>query len=289
MISNYILIIGAMKCGTTTLYDYLARHPQIATGNEKEPGFFAFESVWSRGLDWYDSQFSYDPSQHLYALDASTDYTKYPFCQNVLERIKASSPRQFKMIYIMRNPLRRIESHALHAHLTKAEIGAQRIEHRTHGLDSGISLPALTISRYAYQIDVFSEMYDKGQLLLLTLEKLVRSPQEVLDVVCNFLNIKPLLPETRLMSNVAASHYSPHQIYGSLRKIPALRHLARNVIPRTARQQIYQWSVALNRPKERFSLNANEERIIVSLLMSDLIRLRDRYGIDVESEWDLII
>ena len=45
-IKEYILIIGAMKCGTTTLFDLLAQHPQIAPCKPKEPGFFAFEDRW---------------------------------------------------------------------------------------------------------------------------------------------------------------------------------------------------------------------------------------------------
>ena len=45
MIPQYVLIIGAMKSGTTTLYDYLARHPQLASSKRKEPGFFALKET----------------------------------------------------------------------------------------------------------------------------------------------------------------------------------------------------------------------------------------------------
>ena len=34
------LIIGAMKCGTTTLFNHLACHPQLAASRVKEPSFF---------------------------------------------------------------------------------------------------------------------------------------------------------------------------------------------------------------------------------------------------------
>ena len=48
---SYILIIGAMKSGTTSLFATLAQHPQIAPAHPKEPGFFAFEDVNAQGLD----------------------------------------------------------------------------------------------------------------------------------------------------------------------------------------------------------------------------------------------
>jgi hypothetical protein len=37
------LIIGAAKAGTTALYHYLERHPQIFMSPQKEPRFFAIE------------------------------------------------------------------------------------------------------------------------------------------------------------------------------------------------------------------------------------------------------
>lgn len=37
------MIIGAAKCGTTSLYHYLRTHPQIFLPAVKEPGFFSAE------------------------------------------------------------------------------------------------------------------------------------------------------------------------------------------------------------------------------------------------------
>lgn len=64
MIKNYVLIIGAMKSGTTTLFDLLSAHPAIAPCSLKEPGFFAFEDRWAEGFAWYESLFDFDPEQH---------------------------------------------------------------------------------------------------------------------------------------------------------------------------------------------------------------------------------
>ena len=52
------LIIGTAKAGTTTLYHYLQRHPQIWLPASKEPCFFDSTHPNSRnGLDWYCSLF----------------------------------------------------------------------------------------------------------------------------------------------------------------------------------------------------------------------------------------
>ena len=51
--SNFALIIGAMKSGTTSLFHLLAQHPEIAAASVKEPNYFSSDDVYSKGWDWY--------------------------------------------------------------------------------------------------------------------------------------------------------------------------------------------------------------------------------------------
>ncbi len=293
MISDYVLIIGAMKSGTTTIYDYLKRHPEIATGRWKEPGFFAFEEKWALGFDWYEALFSFDPARHRYALDGSTDYTKHPFCKDVVERLKASAPRRFKLIYIMRHPLRRIESHAQHTERTRREIGQCPSPRKTHSLDAGVSPVSLAISRYAYQLDWYAEYFDKGELLLLTLEQLIRDPRAVYARICQFLDIAPLpLPDdAALASNVGRSPASArplralHPLWAKIEKTETAQRAARMLIPRALRARIAKKTGAWTQAEGRFRLNADEVRALTDALSPDLRRLRDRYGIDIAKEW----
>ena len=45
------LVIGAQRSGTSTLYEYLVRHPCIAPALRKEVSFFDLN--YDKGLDWY--------------------------------------------------------------------------------------------------------------------------------------------------------------------------------------------------------------------------------------------
>ena len=114
-IDHCILMLGAMKCGTTSLYQYLEQHPDIASSPMKEPLFFSSDEVFARGRAWYESLYP-DANRSAWTLDGSTDCTKYPFCGDVPARMLAFGG-EFRLIYIMRNPLRRVESHARHAQL----------------------------------------------------------------------------------------------------------------------------------------------------------------------------
>ena len=50
---DFIIIIGSMKCGTSSLYNYLIEHPSICPCSIKEPEYFSvFKSrVWANGTD----------------------------------------------------------------------------------------------------------------------------------------------------------------------------------------------------------------------------------------------
>jgi hypothetical protein len=297
MIPRFVLIIGAMKSGTTTLYDYLRTHPQIATGPNKEPGFFAFEETWELGFEWYETQFNFDRQVHTYALEATTDYTKYPFCKEVADRVSASAPREFKLIYIMRHPLRRIESHSRHAERTGREVGQFPSPRRSHSLDSGVSPVSIATSRYAQQIDQYSEYYDRGDLLLLTLEKLAREPHATIAKVCKFLNLRTLdIREVELKSNAGETHSPSYSMvrrlypaWQSLKSIQTLRSAARATIPKFVRASISRQAKEWVGSHGRFRLNTEESNALIADLAPDLRRLRDRYGIDPYKEWGIAV
>ena len=52
------IIIGAAKCGTTSLYDYLSQHPSVHSALWKE--IYFFDRYFPRGINWYRSNFPYN-------------------------------------------------------------------------------------------------------------------------------------------------------------------------------------------------------------------------------------
>ena len=69
------LVIGAMKCGTTSLCSLLGQHPDIFMSNPKETYFFSNDEVYQRGSSWYESIFL--GSENKIAIgEGSTNYSK---------------------------------------------------------------------------------------------------------------------------------------------------------------------------------------------------------------------
>jgi hypothetical protein len=110
------LIIGGMKCGTTSLHHYLAQHPEIQTPSLKEANFFSgppegipYPMGANRIVELQDYEALFDPAFRVRG-EASPCYTLYPRRKGVPERISELLP-DVKLIYILRDPVERLVSH----------------------------------------------------------------------------------------------------------------------------------------------------------------------------------
>src|SRR5947209_2592633 len=109
------LIIGAQRCGTTSLYDDLVKHPSIATASQKEIHFFDLN--FQKGIDWYQAQFPGLGQKGFITGEASPYYIFHPLAP---KRILAAAP-EIKLIVMLRNPVNRAYSHYQH----EIKIGAE--------------------------------------------------------------------------------------------------------------------------------------------------------------------
>ena len=51
------LIIGASKCGTSSLWDYLVRHPNVLSNYKYKKEIQYFDQKTQKGLSWYKAHF----------------------------------------------------------------------------------------------------------------------------------------------------------------------------------------------------------------------------------------
>ncbi|MGZ8918140.1 MAG: sulfotransferase family protein [Methylobacter sp.] len=99
------MIIGAQKAGTTALYEYLSRHPQIQPTKVKELHYFNCEARYKNGIEFYRSFFQLDTESKL-LFDASPGYLNNA---NAPKRIYAHNPN-VKIIILLRDPVERAYS-----------------------------------------------------------------------------------------------------------------------------------------------------------------------------------
>ncbi len=96
-------IVGAFKCGTTALYDYLRPHPQIFMPFHKEPLFFGDDLTRRYGRmtrPQYEALFAdAKPGQRIGEASAW-----YLYSRSAAEEIKAAAPAG-QIIVMLRNPV----------------------------------------------------------------------------------------------------------------------------------------------------------------------------------------
>ncbi|UII21149.1 sulfotransferase family protein [Fulvivirga ligni] len=193
------LIIGAGKCGTTSVDNYLKQHPSIFVTAFKEPNFFGFEMVKPEDFD--------DPNELKYYQDHSiTDLKSYQdlykeaepgqikgetsntylYHETAPERIKHYVP-DVKMIAIFRQPAERLYSRYLHLArvdqlptptfegvLDKSTIWWERNDLVKEGF-------------YYKNLSKFYDHFDKDQIKVVLFEDLKKDPQGIIQSIAEFV------------------------------------------------------------------------------------------------------
>lgn len=278
---SFALIIGGMKCGTTSLFEILSQHPEIAVSRIKESNFFSSEEAWTKGWDWYTDLWDWDETRHEIALEASPAYTAFPSVPNVPERISSVDGASFRFIYMLRNPLDQVPSNVRHT--LYAGWGRP--------VDEGIPDWMVDLVRYASQIDRYTERFSSDQLLLVTLEEFRSHPEPVLRDVCSFLGVDPDFQFQGTSERYNTGElYEVSPLFARLLRVRALRKIADRFLPRGVRHRIRLMLPKIsrrNRSLGRYELTEEEEVELIRKIAPDLRRLQSEYGVDVQRLWSL--
>ncbi|MBO7447902.1 sulfotransferase domain-containing protein [bacterium] len=203
------IIIGAQRCGTTSLYDYLSHHPQIIPSPVKE--LFYFDDYYTRPIEWYKSFFPTKKEQEKLERDlvasvitgeASPSYFFHPYAA---KRIKETLP-QIKLILVLRDPIERAYSHYNHIkRLNREPLSFEEaIEKEQERITPDIEKLAkdefykadqrrdysyLTRGYYAKQLKEWFKHFPKEQLLIVQSEEFYRETPKVYNEIVEYLGL----------------------------------------------------------------------------------------------------
>ncbi|MDX6623081.1 MAG: hypothetical protein QOE75_1013 [Solirubrobacterales bacterium] len=217
---NFI-IIGGLKCGTTSIHHYLGLHPEIQMSKPKELNFFVEEMNWDLGLDWYASRFD---ARSPVRGESSPHYTNLPRFDGVAERIKEHCP-DARLLYMVRDPIKRILSHWVHA------TGAG---YETRELEPTLALPGtqyVNRSKYWMQLQPYLERFDREQIEIITQEELQSEREETMRKAFAFAGVDDTFKSEqfdREWEKSAAKQGDKYQFMEKLIKLPGFRSFDRN-------------------------------------------------------------
>lgn len=210
-----LFILGAAKCGTTTLHTYLGELPDVCMADPKEP--FFFEAEFDQGLDFYQRKyFSHWQGEPVIG-EARHRNLYLPY---VPQRIYQVNPNA-KLIVLARDPVERAFSHwyhnfvrdseelkfvdALHEDLKRIERGLccdtpgeikqhiANLPREAPGKVLGLGLyrTYLDSGYYYEQIVRYLNLFPRDSLRVFLFEDLIARPAQIIDEIIAFLDLDP--------------------------------------------------------------------------------------------------
>ena len=269
-----VFVIGAAKCGTTSLHHYLNQHPDISMSRVKEPGVFS-EPRWLTRYDSYEGQFDCEPPHRG---ESSTSYSRYPVEGDAAARIHAAVP-EAKLIYLVRDPIDRIISDYVH-HVA--------LGHEERSLDEALKDFAdpknyyVTSSRYAFQVGRYLERFPASSLLVIDQSDLRHRREETLETVFSFIGVDPTFRSSEF--GIELLRRDDYLEYGSvawrIRESPLGRWFRR--LPLRPRLRAARAARRVLPTQRRPTLDATLEAELVDFLMPEVEQLRSISGKPLE-------
>jgi Sulfotransferase domain len=216
-----LIIIGGLKCGTTSIHHYLGLHPEVQMSKPKELNFFVSELNWDLGLDWYRGRFD---DRFPVRGESSPHYTNLPRFHGVAERIHEHCP-DAKMIYMVRDPIKRVLSHWVHATGAGYEHGE---------LEDVLSRPNSAYvqrSMYWMQLQPYLPLFDRGQIEIFSAEELGSEREETLRRAFRYAGVDESFTHEqfdREWEKSSAKSGDKYQVMERMIKLPGLRSFDRN-------------------------------------------------------------
>lgn len=208
------VVVGSMKCGTTSLHHYLSRHPQIAVSWPKELRFFIGAETrrecdesggnWWRGEGWYRRHFSV---RKPVCGEVSPSYVGARWGTAAAERMKRMLPDAL-LILLVREPMARLRSHYL-MRRQNADVGAMTFTEYVVHPDFATDV---AYSDYGSQISRLFEFFPRQSLMVVESADLDSRRQQALGKIFAFLGVDP---------KVCSPGFRRRFLDGSRRRVPS--------------------------------------------------------------------
>ena len=198
------LIIGGVRCGTTSLYYDICKHPSVEKAAYDEIGFF--DDNYHLGIDWYRSMFPTEKKMNKIQKETGfcvtgEDTPFYIWNKSAIEKIKNLIP-EIKLIVILRNPVDRAYSNY---HLSVREGNENRsfkdairndikfINYKKHNHEelTNFDFKKSYIAKGLYydQLINWFNTFDKKQISIVFTEDLRDNPEDTMQTIFKFLQL----------------------------------------------------------------------------------------------------
>jgi len=269
------MIIGASKCATTTICNHLRQqrqHPDVCLIACKEPHFFSRDEVYTRGFDWYESLYDEAGDKKMRGENSNT-YTMKEVFPETVSRIVSYAP-DLKLIYLVRDPITRIESFWLQKRANGRE-GAHydfntAVRVNRHWL--------VDASNYWQQINAYRPHFPDERIHIIFYEDFTANPDAVMRRFFEFLDVDSDVPLANSNLHMGTTSGKPvaRNTLSRLRSYSIFRKAVK-LIPESVRNPLKE-RLFLRKFEGRPQWNQKTREWVADILEADTRKFLEYYG-----------
>lgn len=278
-------VVGAARCGTTSIYEYLKKHPQIFMPKLKEPDFFA-ESLrpvprsearkhCPSDLRRYRSLYE-GAGKHDAIGDVSPSYL---WDEDAPRKIRAACPNA-RIIIMLRDPVERAYSH----YLLKVQEGMERrpfltaLQEDYSSSHKGwwASQLYVELGLYCDQVSRYLETFSNEQVAIFLFEDLKRNAEELLTRIARHIGVDPNLVEKPALEMVYNGYKMPRSrvLHKAAKGLdPRLKEI---LFPPFLRSRLYRSNLLYNFKKP--PLDDESRRFLQEIYKPEISKLENLLG-----------
>lgn len=256
------IVIGAMKCATSTVCAYLEDHEDVFMV-QGEPNYFSRDDRWALGEEWYLEHFR-GAEGYRAAGEGSNGYSNLARHPETVTRMAGFRP-DLKIVYMVRDPIARIRSDYIQRRTDSGDDYPSTIDEaiRAH--------PEIFIDQSLYwrTLSAYRAAFGDARIFVGFMEDLSRDHDAFFRGLTAFLGVEHA-PVQRGHANPSVSKRVPSRSYSLVNGVPGIA-LAKKLVPEAVRTAVK--TRFLSRPSGEVRLRPETLDHVTAALGEDPARL----------------
>lgn len=285
-----MIVVGAPRCGTTSIFQYLRQHPEIYLPVRKELHYFSYLSLEKnssgpgdkgvletlcKDIDQYRTHYQ-DVKMEKIVGEVSPSYLYY---SNVGEKIQRELG-QVKIIVSLRNPIEK--AYSQYMHLVRLDLepldfyAALQAERERMNQHWGDIWRYAESSLYADRIEAYMQRFGRENVHITSLEKFASDPNGAISDIFTFLKVDPsFVPDMRVYNRSGNPRF---KMVGQFFARPnALKSMIKQIVPERIRVPL-RLSILNWNSLEKDEMDANAKAFLIDYFKEDDQKLEALLG-----------